>query len=154
MPQGASDVGLLFFSANRVIFDRLKIPALSLSEEREVLFLDSLEVAETEGVGFVLNPMTKHPANPLLSPGSLGSKDDRHVFNGQVSKHGDTYVMSYSYQSWAESGYKSGELAVSKDGAHWQKVEKLPDDVPRGDGVDSSKVPTLHSYFEDRKSVV
>ncbi|MBM4084492.1 MAG: hypothetical protein FJ272_06860, partial [Planctomycetes bacterium] len=42
MPANATDVGLLFFAANRPIFDRMRIPTLSLAENREVLFLDSL----------------------------------------------------------------------------------------------------------------
>lgn len=130
MPPTATDVGLMFSAADRVIFDRLKVPTLSLSESREVLFLDSLEVGETSGVEFVLTQMAKHPANPLISPGPLGSKDDRHVFTGAVRKRGDTYVMSYSYQSWDEAGWQSGGLAIGHDGVHWQKVARLPDNLP------------------------
>jgi len=127
MPPTAMDVGLLFLAANRVLFDRMKIPTLSLSDEkREVLFLDSLEVGETQGVEFVLNQMTKHPANPLISPGPLGSKDDRHVFSGLVKKRGNTYSMEYSNQSWDKPDWQSGALTISIDGVHWQKVSTLP----------------------------
>ena len=59
-PAGAGDVGVLFFAAaaggnNRAIFDRVRIPSLSTAEDREVLFLDSLEVAATTDAEFVLN---------------------------------------------------------------------------------------------------
>ena len=149
MPANATDVGLLFFAANRVIFDRLKIPALSLSEDREILFLDSLEVGQTEGLDFVLNQMAKHPTNPVLSPGPVGSKDDRLIFSGRVGKRGKTYVMSYSYQSWAESGYKSGALALSEDGIHWRKVDKLPDGLPPAEGDGLPMNPVNRGYFDN-----
>ena len=82
-PAGAGDVGVMFFAAaaggnNRAIFDRVRIPSLSTTEDREVLFLDSLEVAGTSGAEFVLNPMTKPspyrpspPAAPTVSFGEL-----------------------------------------------------------------------------------
>jgi hypothetical protein len=149
MPAKATDVGLLFFAANRIIFDRMKIPTLSLSEDREILFLDSLEVVQTQGVEFMLNQMTKHPANPLISPSPMGSKDDRVVFSGRVSKHGKTYVMSYSYQSWAESGYKSGALAISEDGIHWRKVDRFPDGLPPAEGDGLPQTPISRGYFDN-----
>jgi len=149
MPQDAGDVGLLFFAAERIIFDRLKIPTLSLSEQREVMFLDSLELGETAGVEFVLNQMTKHAANPILSPGPLGSKDDRHVFTGRVGKRGNEYVLWYSYQSWDETDWKSGALAVSPDGVTWQKVDRWPEDLPRGDGLPTPTAPIVRGYFDN-----
>ena len=135
MPARATDIGMLFVSAHRVLFDRLKIPTLSLSEERQVLFLDSLEVGETSSVELVLNQMTKHPANPVLSPGPPGSKDDRHVLPSYVKKHGTTYVMRYHYQSWNDAKLRSPGWAISTDGVHWQKVEELPEDLPPPDPV-------------------
>ncbi len=149
MPPTATDAGVLFFAADRVIFDRLKIPTLSVTEDREVMFLDSLEVGETSGVDFVLNQMTKHPANPLLSPGPPGSKDDRHVRIGPVRKHGSTYVMHYTYQSWDNEEWKHDGLAISTDGIHWQKVEKLPEDLPPPDPRPDADNPVRRGYFDN-----
>ena len=135
-PEFADGASVLFFAANRVIFDRLRIPTLSVAEERQVLFLDCLEVAEASGLEFVLNEMSKHPANPVLTPGPPGSKDDRHVQGGSFSKHGSTYVMRYGYQSWDQqpdepdgAEFKRGGLAISPDGVRWQRVDKLPEDL-------------------------
>ena len=130
MPATATDIGVLFVAANRVIFDRLKIPTLSLAEDRQVMFLDSLEVGETSGVDFVLNKMTKHPANPVLSPGPPGSKDDRHVRVRSVRKHGSSYVMGYGYQSWDDKAWKYDGLAVSTDGVHWREGGETPRGLP------------------------
>ena len=151
MPATATDVGVLFVSAHRVIFDRLKIPTLSLAEERQILFLDSQEVGETAGVEFVLNQMTKHPANPVLSPGPPGSKDDRHVLPGYVEKRGTTYVMRYNYQNWRESGFKSPGWAISTDGVRWKKVEELPDDLPPADPVPDQEKnnPIRRGYYDN-----
>ena len=151
MPATATDIGVLFVAANRVIFDRLKIPALSLTEERQVMFLDSLEVAETSGVDFVLNNMTKHAANPVLSAGAPGSKDDRHVRVRSVRKHGSSYVMCYGYQSWDDKEWKYDGLAVSTDGTHWQKVERLPEDFPPPDPDPRPDAgnPLRRGYFDN-----
>lgn len=149
MPESASDAGLLFFAAGRVLFDRFKIPTLSLAENREVMFLDGLEVAGARGLRFAVNPMDKHQANPLLSPGPVGSKDDRRIFGGLVSKRGRTYVMSYSFQSWAESGYKSGAFATSEDGIHWRKVERLPEGLPAAEGDGEPMNPVTRGYFDN-----
>ncbi len=129
-PADAGDVGLLFYAAaaggnDRVVFDRLKIPSLSLAEDREVLFLDSLEVAETAGVDFVLNQMNKPTRIAALSPRS----DSRVVNNPSVSRRGKTYVMSYS--SSFEGGHRA--KAVSSDGVHFQMVDKLPDGLPEAE---------------------
>jgi hypothetical protein len=151
MPATATDLGVLFVAANRVIFDRLKIPTLSLAEERQILFLDSLELGETAGVDFVLNKMTKHPANPVLSPGDPGSKDDRHVRVIFVRKHGSSFVMGYSYQSWDNEAWKYDGLAVSTDGVHWHKVETLPRDFPPPDPTPRPDTdnPLARHYFDN-----
>ncbi len=149
MPSDASDVGLLFFAANRIIFDRMKIPGLSLAENREVLFLDSLEVSQTQGLRFQANQMTKHPDNPLFFPGPLGAKDDRHVYSGRIRLHGKTYVMRYSYRSWAESDWKNDGFAISDDGLHWTRVEQLPPDLPPAEDDEWTSDPVQRGYFDN-----
>jgi len=131
-PAGAGDVGLLFYAAagggnDRVIFDRLKIPSLSLADDREVLFLDSLEVGQTAGVEFVLNRMTKPTRVAALSPRA----DGRVVCSPSVSKRGDTYVMRYATSF--EGGGGQGGIAVSSDGVHFKTVAKLPEGLPEAE---------------------
>ncbi len=128
-PRDADDVGLLFHAAaaggeNRVLFDRLRIPALSTVDEREVLFLDGLEVAQTNGVELVLNEMAKPIRQPSLSP----AEGSRIVISPSVTKRGDTYVMGYT--SAFESGESGQGWAVSKDGLRFRAVDKLPDGLP------------------------
>ena len=136
-PADAGDVGVLFYAAagggnDRAIFDRLRIPSLSVAEDREVLFLDSLEVGETAGVEFALNQMTKPSKEPALSPRG----DNRVVWGASVSKRGDTYVMGYS--SPLEDGSSRRGVAVSRDGVHFEKVDRLPEDLPEA-GESSSR---------------
>ncbi len=131
-PADATDVGLLFYAAaaggnDRAVFDRLRIPSLSVAEEREVLFLDSLEVGATTGVDFALNQMTKPSQYPALSPRG----DNPVVWGASVSKRGDTYVMGYS--SPLEDGGSSHGVATSSDGVHFEMVDKLPDDLPEAE---------------------
>jgi len=57
--------------------------------------------------------------------------------------------MNYSYQSWAEGGYKSGALAVSKDSVHWEKVDKLPKDLPPAEGDGLPMNPVSRGYFDN-----
>ncbi len=131
-PADAADVGLLFYAAaaggnDRAIFDRLRIPSLSVAEEREVLFLDSLEVGATTGVDFVLNQMTKPSQYPALSPRG----DNRVVWGASVSKRGDTYVMGYS--SPLEDGTSRHGVAISSDGVHFEMVDELPEGLPEAE---------------------
>ncbi|NUQ65801.1 MAG: hypothetical protein HUU20_25325 [Pirellulales bacterium] len=148
-PDAATDVGAVFISAHRVLFDRLKIPTLSLPEEREVLFLDSMEVGATRGMELVVNPMTKHPANPVLSPGPPGSKDDRHVRYIAAGRHGSTYVMHYSFQGWNDKDFANSGLAISDDGIAWRKVEKLPQGLPPADPLTELGEPRMPRLLEN-----
>lgn len=129
VPAGASDAGLLFHAAaaggnDRVLFDRLQIPSLATTDDREVLFLDGLEVASTSGVAFKLNPMTKPIAVPALSP----SDGSRIALGLSVQKRGDLYVMRY--RSSFEGGEGGEGWAISHDGLRFEKVDKLPADLP------------------------
>lgn len=131
-PPDADDVGLLFCAAaaggnDRPIFDRLRVPSLSVAEDREVLFLDSLEVGATQGVDFVLNRMHKPGRQPALAP----RESDTGVWSPSVTRHGDTYVMHYS--ATAEDGTRRQGVAVSRDGVHFDMVNELPDDLPEAE---------------------
>lgn len=131
-PADAADVGLLFHAAaagghDRAIFDRLSIPSLSVADEREVLFLDGLEVAATAGTDFIPNQMVKPSTRPALSPRG----DSRGVWGPSVRRHGDTYVMNY--HSPLEDGGRRHGVAVSRDGVHFEKVDELPADLPEAE---------------------
>ena len=151
-PGGAEDVGVLFFAAaaggnNRAIFDRVRIASLSTAEDREVLFLDSLEVAGTAGAEFVLNPMTKPSPYPCLSPRGSNSI----VWGASVARHGDTYVMRYSSpEGGRDDGTPRHGLAVSRDGVHFQKVDALPDDLPEAEATPSRPLEYWKSGPENR----
>jgi hypothetical protein len=128
-PAGAGDIGVLFHAAaaggmDRVIFDRLRIPSLSISDTREVLFLDALEVAETRGVDLHLNPMTKPTHQPAFSP-PAGS---RVALALSIAKHGDRYLLRY--RSAFESGEGGTGWALSADGLNFETVPELPADLP------------------------
>lgn len=127
-PKNASDVGLVFHAAaaggnDRVIFDRLKIPSLSLADSRKILFLDSLEIAQAKGVELVLNTMTKPIREPALSPQPGGSL----VYPMSIVKRGELFVLGYS------TGYELGSKlgwAISRDGLRFEHVEELPEGLP------------------------
>jgi len=132
-PRQANDVGLLFYAAaaggkNRVLFDRLRIPSLSVEDQREILFLDGYEVAHATGVDLVLNEMVKPIAQPALSP----QEGTQIVLNPSVTKHGDIYLMKYtSLSGFAEKGQP--RWAVSSDGAHFKPVNQEPTDLPEAE---------------------
>lgn len=133
-PSDAEDVGLLFHAAaaggeNRVLFDRLRIPSLSTADEREVLFLDGLEVAQTSGVERILNEMEKPIRQPSLSPG----EGSRVVLNPSVTKRGDTWVMGYTSAFESGEGGSGQGWAVSADGFRFRTVDQLPDGLPEAE---------------------
>lgn len=133
-PHDAEDVGLLFHAAaaggeNRVLFDRLRIPSLSTADEREVLFLDGLEVAQTSGVERILNEMEKPIRQPSLSPG----EGSRVVLNPSVTKRGDTWVMGYTSAFESGEGGSGQGWSVSADGFRFRTVDQLPDGLPEAE---------------------
>ncbi|MFA7174087.1 MAG: hypothetical protein WC340_11890 [Kiritimatiellia bacterium] len=134
-PADAGDVGLLFYAAagggyNSVIFDRLAVPSLSVAEDREVLFLDSLEVSRTSDADFVLNQMKKPSSEPSLSPRGSNTV----VWGASVRKHGNIYVMGYSSpQGGLDDGTPRFGVAVSRDGIHFEKTDKRPEGLPPAD---------------------
>lgn len=151
-PSGAGDVGVLVYAAaaggyNRAIFDRLVIPSLALTDDREVLFLDSLEVAETTGADFVLNQMTKPSRLPSLSPRGSNTV----VWGASVTKHGDRYVMGYaSPQGGIDDGKPKYGTAVSHDGIHFEKVDKRPEGLPPGVGAGGRALAYWRGKQENR----
>ena len=65
---------------------------------------------------------TKHPNNPVLSPGTGGTWDDNYLLEPWVLYDGTTYKMWYEGHDGQDSriGY-----AISDDGAVWTKVDSV-----------------------------
>lgn len=61
---------------------------------------------------------TRHPDNPIMSPGPLGTPDANHVYPPYVLYDGEGYRMWYSAHDFEEW---SINYAVSEDGAVWQR---------------------------------
>ncbi len=128
------DIGLLLTCEppiDKVEFRRAAVPDLPTTGPRKVLFLDLLEVASTKNVRLQVETAVKHPENPLMETGPVGSFDEDRVFNhGTVLFDGGKYRMWYGaireprrgeprppWWDWIRCGY-----AESNDGIHWKRV--------------------------------
>lgn len=67
---------------------------------------------------------TRHPSNPVLSPGAGGSWDDAAVMAACVWKEGDNWYMLYGGEQ-ADGATDIG-LATSSDGVNWTKSGSNP----------------------------
>lgn len=129
------DLGLLLACEppiRRLEYRCEKVPELTLTPSRKILFLDMLEVAEARNVSLHVETATKHPANPLMERGPEGAFDQDRVFNhGCVLLDGGKYRMWYGgireprggeprppWYDWIRCGY-----AESDDGIHWKRVK-------------------------------
>jgi predicted GH43/DUF377 family glycosyl hydrolase len=65
----------------------------------------------------------KYSDNPVLSPGTPGSFDDKWIFDPTVVWTGESYVMYYAALS--QSGVRAAGSATSNDGAHWTKTGQI-----------------------------
>lgn len=128
------DIGMLLTCEEpikRVEFRREVVPDLDADSGHKVLFLDMLEIADTENVGLEVETAVKHPNNPLMQTGSPGSFDEDRVFNhGTVLLDDGKYRMWYGgireprkggprppWWDWIHYGY-----AESDDGIQWTRV--------------------------------
>lgn len=131
-PPGSADAGLIIHAAaaggdDRAIFDRLRIPSLATTDKREVVFLDNLEVAATEGLDFTLHEMTKPIPVAALSP----TPGRRVAWQPSVTKHGSLYVMRYqSPEDPKNPGPALQGYAISEDGLRFRHVDAPPADLP------------------------
>jgi hypothetical protein len=130
MVPGSGALGVALQKADgsgAVTFDRLVVPGLATAAGSKVLFVDMLEVAETDGLVETFHPMKKHPANPVLRAGPRGSFDDlrAHAY-GEVLYENGLFRMWYS--GWPEAAARDPEsykhyvgYAESRDGVSWVK---------------------------------
>jgi predicted GH43/DUF377 family glycosyl hydrolase len=79
-------------------------------------------------VGYATSPdgihWTRYAGNPVLTPSSLGSWDDKKVWRPSVISTGSGYLMYYRGSSVATAQAKAG-VATSPDGTHWTKTTVL-----------------------------
>ena len=130
MSPGSGSLGMALTATGStgggVFFDRMAVPDLKVEAGRKVLFLDMLEVSETEGLVESFHPMKKHPANPVLRTGPPGSFDSlrAHAY-GEVLYDGGRFRMWYSglSQEYAANQRTPHYLgyAESRDGVNWVK---------------------------------
>ena len=103
------------------------------------LFVDDYLVAEMAGVRRVLNPVVKHPGNPLIVSDRPWEGVDVYVY-GTVLYDETEQVFKMWYTSW-----RPGIVcyAVSKDGVRWEKPmldisargRSAPSNIVRRDGI-------------------
>ncbi|MBB75709.1 MAG: hypothetical protein CMJ75_14485 [Planctomycetaceae bacterium] len=111
-----------------VYFDHLIESDFKVAPGRKVLFLDMAEIQSMEGLIESFHPMKKHPGNPLLRTGPVGSWDSQraHAY-GDVIFDGRKFQMWYSGWSRPDSPLLPGTAghhvgyAESHDGIHWVK---------------------------------
>jgi predicted GH43/DUF377 family glycosyl hydrolase len=72
----------------------------------------------TDGISWI-----KHPSNPILNNGSLGTWDESRVFAPSVVYNGSKYVMCYTGLDGGT--YRIG-YATSEDGINWAKSPANP----------------------------
>ncbi len=128
------DMGLLLTCEppiRRIEFRSESAVELKPAIRRRVLFLDMLEVAQTDQVALQVETAVKHSANPLMQRGPEGAFDQDRVFNhGHVMLDDGRYRMWYAglreprqgeprtpWYDWIRCGY-----AESDDGIKWKRV--------------------------------
>ncbi len=130
MSPGSGSLGMTVAATDStgggVFFDRMAVPDLKVEAGRKVLFLDMLEVSATDGLVESFHPMKKHPANPVLRTGPLGSFDGlrAHAY-GEILYDEGRFRMWYSglsqdYATNQRSPHYVG-YAESRDGVNWVK---------------------------------
>lgn len=80
-------------------------------------------------IGYATSPdgihWTRYGGNPVLSPGFLGSWDDKRVWRPSVISTGSGYVMYYRGAAVGEGSQAMAGVATSPDGVHWTKTTVL-----------------------------
>jgi len=89
-----------------------------------VLFFDMREMDRLDDVRRIVNPMVKHPANPVLRPGPPGTWDSvRAKAYGTIlyDKDARLFSMWYSGADGTPPHTRNIGYAESRDGVHWKK---------------------------------
>lgn len=83
---------------------------------------------QTWTIGYATSPdgihWTKYSGNPVLTPGTSGSFDDKYVWRPIVVQTSSGYLMYYRGASQTGTEAKAG-LATSSDGTHWTRTVVL-----------------------------
>lgn len=113
---GVGDPGS--WDENRVIF-----PSVIKEASIFKMWYRGVDGSGMRRIGLATSPdgvtWTKHPANPILAPGSPGAWDESQIESTRVIKDGDLYKMWYT--GIDEIGTKRIGLATSTDSISWTK---------------------------------
>jgi hypothetical protein len=117
--QGGGDrQGVVALAHGKAVFDSVPAASLKAGEDRSVLMLDMLEVAELSGLTRGAEPMQKFDGNPVLSADP--SADGPSVTTPIV--YFDTSRKRYCMRYLTDSGGRRWGSAESRDGVSWKRV--------------------------------
>jgi hypothetical protein len=107
----------------RYWFGQLPVPRFAVSDERHVMFLDMLEVAELENLQQKVTTAVRSEANPLKLTGPPGSPDEAWAQYATVLHENNKFRMWYGTDDYAYEWNWNLAYAESDDGIHWTKPE-------------------------------
>jgi P pilus assembly chaperone PapD len=87
-------------------------------------FMDTTSVPGTMRMSYLVNPMTKDPANPVLAPGAAGAWDAASLTGYPMRKNGGGYEVLYRGMDGA--GIRAVGYASSTNGVNWTKSAANP----------------------------
>lgn len=118
-------------SPHRLCCCLLAVSSLAMAAEQVFFAFDDQNIGWQHNLKLTLEPVQKHPENPVLRRGPAGAPDHGHaILYGTVMKQGDTFRMWYLGMHEVE--IKAGQApgwwrpmcyAESKDGVHWTKPD-------------------------------
>jgi hypothetical protein len=111
------------YTEYRYRFRNLPVPRYSVCDPRHVLFLDLLEVAETENLTQQVCTAVRSEANPLNLNGPPGSPDSAVAGYATVLPEDGKFRMWYNGESDAPGRNWVISYAESNDGLQWNKPE-------------------------------
>ena len=125
-PGHRSGMPIIVATRSRVYQDTIALPSRQIGSARRIDFLQADEIAENCGVTVKINPMQRHPENPVIPKGEPGSFDDAFVV-ANIRRDGDGWRADYAYVNRRKPTVKTRDgRAESDDGIHWTKLEPLP----------------------------
>jgi len=87
-------------------------------------FMDTMSVPGTMRKSYMVNPMAKDPANPVLAPGAVGAWDAASLTGYPMRKDGGGYEVLY--RGMDTTGMRAVGYASSSNGVNWTKFAGNP----------------------------